>query len=175
MLNTVPALIAPKVQIDTNHESFVSMVGVAVVDKPFGVPPGQTHNTIVVAFTPTEEERQQLQHGAAIYVSQLVFNKDMPPTTVTVGPDVLAERLGIEVSTPDILKTRAAEARQAVRVALRAATAAMDAVSGARAAGITGGEELGALVQEEHDAVVAIDTALMELAKRQLEAGVMEK
>lgn len=56
---------------------------------------GKHHNTVVMAFKPTEEEAARIARGDLIYVHLLTFGEPQTPIILNVGSDEAASLYGI--------------------------------------------------------------------------------
>lgn len=70
---------------------------VRATNPDFWVNPKATHNAVVMAFRPSEDERRRLAEGEDIYISLITFGHPQQPILVDVGPQTMAEIHGLQV------------------------------------------------------------------------------
>lgn len=54
-------------------------------------------NTVVMCFELDGEERQRIINGENLYISMLTYGRPQTPINLSVGPEEMAERYGLEV------------------------------------------------------------------------------
>jgi hypothetical protein len=92
-----PEVKAPKTCIAKNQPEY-SVLTVARVTHPlYGVAEECDHNSLLMAFRPTAEERAAISSGADIYVSLLTGGAPMQPILTLVGKERAAAAFGLEV------------------------------------------------------------------------------
>src|SRR3954464_6145761 len=94
-----PQVDAPTVTIARDQEEYLELTG-ALVDNPeYGTPVGRSHNTILLAFRPSDDERKRLAAGDDLYVALLTGGGPMQPILLRVGRDEAAAafRVGVRV------------------------------------------------------------------------------
>jgi hypothetical protein len=97
MRMTVPEVKAPKICLAKNQAEY-RVLTVALVNHPqYGVPFEGGHNSLLMAFRPSIEERAAIASGADIYVSLLHCGQPMQPILTCVGKREAASVFGVEV------------------------------------------------------------------------------
>lgn len=92
-----PEVKAPKVCLAKNQAEY-SVITVALVKHPlYGVAEGREHNSLLMAFRPTPEERAAIGAGADLYVSLLTGGLPMQPILTLVGKESAAAAFDLEV------------------------------------------------------------------------------
>ena len=104
MRPTVPGLVAPRITVALGQHEYQPIVAALVRHPLYPADLVIPHdgdepvpmNTMVLAFRPSEEERELLYLGEPIYVSLLTFGNAMQPVLVTVGAQVTAAMYEVE-------------------------------------------------------------------------------
>jgi hypothetical protein len=99
MRMTPPQVRAEKVCLAKNQPEY-TVLTVALVRHPrYPVDEGTGHNSVLMAFRPTAEERARIADGEDIYVSLLTGGHAMQPILVLAGKDAAAHAFDVEVET----------------------------------------------------------------------------
>jgi hypothetical protein len=93
-----PQVDAPCIVIAEEQEEYKPVSAALVLHPLYGVAPGREHNSVLLAFRPSNEERARLVSGADVYISLLTFGGPMQPILVMCGKEEAAQNFGIEVS-----------------------------------------------------------------------------
>lgn len=94
---TPPEVRTEKVCLAKNQPEY-KVLTVALVNHPTYAVPFETRpNSVLMAFRPTDEERQRIATGEDIYVSLLTFGGLMQPILVLCGKHEAAAAFGVEV------------------------------------------------------------------------------
>lgn len=95
----IPEVKAPKTCVARNQAEY-SVLTVARVTHPiYAVGEGETHNSLLMAFRPTADERARIAAGDDFYVSLLTGGGPMQPILVFAGKDEAAHAFGLEVES----------------------------------------------------------------------------
>jgi hypothetical protein len=94
-----PEVKAPKTCIARNQAEY-RVLTVARVSHPlYGVEEGRDHNSLLMAYRPTDDERRRIAAGEDIYISLLTGGTSMQPILVLTGKEEAAGAFGLEVET----------------------------------------------------------------------------
>lgn len=85
-----PQVDAPTVSIARDQEEFLEVTAALVTNPEFGVPVGRQHNTVLLAFRPSEQERARLRAGDDIYIALLTGGGPMQPVMLCIGREEAA-------------------------------------------------------------------------------------
>ena len=85
-----PRLTGKIVRVAESQPEYVPVSVVRATNKQYGTARGKDHNTAIMAFRPSPEERQRIADGADIYVALLTFGHDQQPIIVSAGPELMA-------------------------------------------------------------------------------------
>ena len=97
MRMTPPEVKAPKIMLARDQAEY-SVLSVAQVTHPsYGPESRLYHNSLLMAFRPTTDERARIAAGEDIYVSLLTGGGPMQPILVLCGKDEAASVFSVEV------------------------------------------------------------------------------
>lgn len=92
-----PEVRAPKRCVARNQAEY-SVITVALVTHPsYDVREGSDHNSVLMAFRPTAEERARIGEGEDIYISLLTGGGGQQPIIVWAGKHAPAAAYSVEV------------------------------------------------------------------------------
>lgn len=94
MRTDVPELKAPVVMAAKSQPEYQT-VRIALVSHP-DFPGTHGHNTALMRFVPTDDERQRIAAGEDIYVSLLTFGGPQQPIILQVGKQEAAQLYNVE-------------------------------------------------------------------------------
>lgn len=99
MRNVRPQLRIPTYSIAEEQEEYLTVVGGLLDVSNLPKREGAHHNVVVLAFRPSEAEKEAIfMQNADIYITLLTFGEDMQPITVQVGKEAIAAAYGLEAT-----------------------------------------------------------------------------
>jgi hypothetical protein len=98
MRTIAPKIDAPVITIAEEQEEYKTVVAAQAKHPLYGCMLGRNHNSLVLAFRPTDAERRRLAAGEDIYVHLLTFGGPMTPIIVNVGAEEAAACYGLKVT-----------------------------------------------------------------------------
>jgi hypothetical protein len=93
-----PKLDVRQVTIAEEQQEYLPVTAALVSNPEYPTRPGRDHNSVVLAFRPSTEERARIAAGEDLYLSLLTFGGSMQPVILSVGQHETAAmyRVGVE-------------------------------------------------------------------------------
>jgi len=96
-----PAIEGEQVYVAQDQEEYLDITAVRAFNPAYGIhapleEAGIKHNTMIVAYKPTEEEIDMLISGEYVYLHLLTFGGRMQPHILSIGKQQAAEMYGLK-------------------------------------------------------------------------------
>lgn len=97
MRNIAPRLVGTLVNVAEDQPEYEPVVVLPASHPDFPVMPWAEHNAIIMCFEPTADDRQRIINGENLYISLLVGDEKQQPIMLSIGPEEMAQRYGLQV------------------------------------------------------------------------------